>query len=105
MYRLRLVRAETTPSWVLVGPSGTWSYSTRLSARGIWAFVTNFGNFISAVFGNDDEVLDEVRPVSVIGITQFGAASQRAGLNFTLELIAYISVFVGLVNAIPLYPF
>ena len=77
---------------------------TRQSARGLWEFITNFGNFISAVFGNDD-VLDEVRPVSVIGITQFGAASQRAGLNFTLELIAYISVFVGLVNAVPLYPF
>ncbi len=77
---------------------------TRLSAQGIWAFITNFGNFIGAVFG-DDEVLDEVRPVSVIGITQFGAASQRAGLNFTLELIAYISIFVGLGNAIPLYPF
>ena len=77
---------------------------TRLSATGIWQFVTNFGNFIGAAFG-DDEVLDEVRPVSIIGITQFGAASQQAGLNFTLELIAYISVFVGMVNAIPLYPF
>ncbi|MFH1560159.1 MAG: RIP metalloprotease [Chloroflexota bacterium] len=76
---------------------------TRQSARGIWAFVTNFGSFIRAVFGNN-EVLDEVRPVSVIGITQFGAASQRAGFNFTLELIAYISVFLGVVNAIPLYP-
>ena len=77
---------------------------TRQSARGMWEFVANFGNFIGAVLG-DDDVLDEVRPVSIIGIAQFGAASQRAGLNFTLELIAYISIFVGLVNAIPLYPF
>lgn len=77
---------------------------TRLSATGVWAFVTNFGNFVKAVLG-DTAVLDEVRPVSVIGVTQFGAASQRMGLNFTLELIAYISVFVGVVNAIPLYPF
>ncbi|MDP6494519.1 MAG: RIP metalloprotease [Dehalococcoidia bacterium] len=77
---------------------------TRLSAQGIWQFVTNFNNFISAAFSND-EALDEVRPVSVIGITQFGAASQQFGLNVTLELIAYISIFVGLVNTIPLYPF
>jgi membrane-associated protease RseP (regulator of RpoE activity) len=84
--------------------AGDVALFTRQSAEGIWQFVTNFGNFIGAVFG-DDEVLDEVRPVSVIGIAQFGAASERAGLNFTLELIAYISIFVGLVNAIPLYPF
>ena len=43
--------------------------------------------------------------MSVIGITQFGAASQRLGLNVTLALIAYISIFVGIVNTIPLYPF
>ena len=84
--------------------AGDVALFTRLSAIGLGTFVTNFGNFIGAAFG-DDEILDEVRPVSVIGITQFGAASQRAGLNFTLELIAYISVFVGVLNAIPLYPF
>ncbi|MBI2855759.1 MAG: site-2 protease family protein [Chloroflexi bacterium] len=77
---------------------------TRQSTRGLWEFVTNFGNFIGALFG-DDEVLDEVRPVSVIGATQFGAASQRAGLNYTLELLAYISIFIALLNAVPLYPF
>ena len=84
--------------------AGDVALFTRLSAQGIWQFVTNFSNFISAAF-NNAEKLDEVRPVSVIGITQFGAASQRFGLNVTLELIAYISVFVGVVNAIPLYPF
>lgn len=77
---------------------------TKLSVIGIWEFVTNFGNFIGAILGNND-VLDEVRPVSIIGITQFGAASQRAGLNVTLGLIAYISVFVAVVNTIPFYPF
>ena len=77
---------------------------TRLSVEGIWGFVTNFRVFIVAVFSND-EALDEIRPVSVIGITQFGAASQRAGLSVTLGLIAYIAIFVGVLNAIPLYPF
>ena len=77
---------------------------TRLSVRGLWGFVSNFGNFIGALFG-DDEVLDEVRPVSLIGAAQFGAASQRAGLNYTFELLAYISVFIAVLNALPLYPF
>ncbi|MDA0987700.1 MAG: RIP metalloprotease [Chloroflexi bacterium] len=84
--------------------AGDVVFFTRMSAMGIWGFVTNFNNFISAAFSNDD-VLDDVRPVSVIGITQLGAASQRAGFNVTLGLIAYISVFVGMVNTIPLYPF
>ncbi len=48
--------------------------------------------------------LAETRPVSIIGIVQFGAVTQDAGFNITLELLAYISVFVGLVNAMPLYP-
>ena len=77
----------------------------QLSVRGIWELVSNFGSFVSAVFSNDDKAINEVRPVSVIGITQFGAATQRSGLNFTLELIAYVSVFVGVLNAVPLYPF
>ena len=97
-------RSRDNPIMGIGRAAGDVALFTRQSARGLWEFFTNFGNFIGAIFG-DDEVLDEVRPVSVIGITQFGAASQRAGLNFTLELIAYISVFVGLVNAIPLYPF
>ena len=78
---------------------------TQLSVRGIWELVSNFGRFFEAVFSDDDELVDEARPVSVIGITQFGAATQRSGFNFTLELLAYVSVFVGVLNAVPLYPF
>ena len=85
--------------------AGRVGFFTAQSVRGIWELVSNFGSFFSAVFSNNDEAIDEVRPVSVIGVTQFGAASQRAGLNYTLELIAYVSVFVGVLNAVPMYPF
>ena len=84
---------------------GRIAYFTRLSVWGIWELVSNLGSFLSAVFTSNDDAIDEVRPVSVIGVTQFGAATQRAGLNYTLELIAYVSVFVGVLNAVPLYPF
>lgn len=77
---------------------------TVMSAAGLWGFVSNLGNFVEAIFGNE-AILDEVRPVSVLGVAQIGAASQKAGLNFTLELLAYISIFVALLNTVPLYPF
>jgi membrane-associated protease RseP (regulator of RpoE activity) len=82
--------------------SEVW-FITKQSIRGLWEFVSNFSNFIGAIWG-DDDILDEIRPVSIIGIVQFGAATQEAGLNMTLRLVAYLSIFVGLVNAIPLYP-
>jgi membrane-associated protease RseP (regulator of RpoE activity) len=100
----KLAKSRDNPILGIGRAAGDVALFTRLSAQGIWQFVTNFNNFISAAF-NDDDVLDEIRPVSVIGITQFGAASQRFGLNVTLELIAYISVFIGMVNTIPLFPF
>jgi len=100
----KFAKSRDNPILGIGRAAGDVALFTRLSTQGIWQFVTNFSNFISAAFSNDD-VLDEIRPVSVIGITQFGAASQRLGLNVTLELIAYISVFIGMVNTIPLYPF
>ena len=84
--------------------AGDVALYTRLSVQGIWLFATNLGTLANAVV-SDDESLDRVRPVSVIGITQFGAASSQAGINVTLELIAYIAIFVGVLNAIPLFPF
>ena len=77
---------------------------TKLSVLGIWEFATNFNRFIKAAINNDPS-LDEIRPVSIIGVTQFAAASQKSGIYFTLNLMAYISIFIGIVNAIPLYPF
>lgn len=76
---------------------------TKLSILGIWEFGSNFGRLVVAVFSTG-LAPDELRPVSVIGITQIGAASQESGFNVTLRLIAYVSIFVGVVNALPLYP-
>lgn len=87
--------------WVSAGQVVTL---VQMSAEGLREFVTHFDDFIRAVF-DSDEPLDEVRPVSVIGITQFGAVSQRAGFHVTLQLLAYVAVFVGMLNAVPLYPF
>ena len=100
----RIARERDNPIVGVGKAAGDVALYTRLSVQGIWLFATNLGTLVGAVV-NDDESLDRVRPVSVIGITQFGAASAQAGLNVTLELIAYIAIFVGVLNAIPLFPF
>ena len=76
---------------------------TNLSILGIWEFASNFWRIVATVFSTG-LAPEELRPVSVIGITQIGAASQESGFNVTLRLIAYVSIFVGVVNALPLYP-
>ncbi|MDE2860209.1 MAG: RIP metalloprotease [Chloroflexota bacterium] len=100
----RVERERDNPILGVGKAAGDVALYTRLSVQGIWLFATNLGTLANAVV-SDDESLDRVRPVSVIGITQFGAASSQAGINVTLELIAYIAIFVGVLNAIPLFPF
>lgn len=100
----RVERERDNPILGVGKAAGDVALYTRLSVQGIWLFATNLGTLANAVV-SDDEELDRVRPVSVIGITQFGAASSQAGVNVTLELIAYIAIFVGVLNAIPLFPF
>ena len=63
------------------------------SLKGLWGFIFNIGDLFKSLW-NDDMDIDETRPVSIIGIVQFGAVTLDAGFNITLELLAYISVFV-----------
>ena len=84
--------------------AGDVALYTRLSVQGMWLFASNLRNLAVAVVTNDRS-LDAMRPVSVIGITQIGAATTREGLNVTLELIAFISIFIGVLNAFPMFPF
>ena len=73
--------------------------------RGLGELVTKFGSYVGAAFGRDTGVLDDVRPVSVIGLAQIGQqASVTSGFATTLGLIAWVNVFVGLLNVVPLYP-
>ena len=84
--------------------SDLW-FATKENVRGLGELVTNFGSYVGAVFGRDTAVLDEVRPVSVIGLVQIGQeASTTSGFAVTLGLIAWVNVFVGLLNVVPLYP-
>ena len=69
------------------------------SIRGLWAMVTRFPELIFAVAGDDDQVLNEVRPITPIGLARIAGP-----LESTLALLALVNVFVAIVNVIPLYP-
>ncbi|MCP4309454.1 MAG: RIP metalloprotease RseP [bacterium] len=70
-----------------------------LSLQGLFEMVRKAPQLVGAAFGQDSAVLEEARPVSVIGLVRVAT-----GLEFALFLMAYVNVFVGTLNVIPLYP-
>ena len=69
------------------------------SVRGLWAMITGLPDLLFAVAGDDDEVINEVRPITPIGLARLAGP-----LEGTLAILALVNVFVAIVNVIPLYP-
>ena len=69
------------------------------SVVGLWKMVVSFPEVIGSIFGAGDEVLQEVRPISPIGLVQNAGALEQ-----TLQLLAFVNIFVGVLNFVPLYP-
>lgn len=73
--------------------------TTWLSLEGLWTMVRRAPELVGAAVGQDASVLEEARPVSVIGIARVASGPQSA-----LAILAYVNIFVGTLNFIPLYP-
>ena len=73
--------------------------TTLLSLEGLWTMVSQADDLVRAAIGQDTDVLETARPVSVIGI-----ARVASDLYSALFLLAYVNIFVGTLNFIPLYP-
>jgi membrane-associated protease RseP (regulator of RpoE activity) len=69
------------------------------SFRGLWAMITGFPRLLLAVAGDDDQILQEVRPITPIGLARLAGP-----LEGTLAILALVNVFVAIINVIPLYP-
>ncbi len=69
------------------------------SVQGLWEMIVGFPKLIASIFGGNQEVLDEVRPISPIGLVRLAGP-----LESTLMMLALVNVFVGVLNFIPLYP-
>jgi RIP metalloprotease RseP len=73
--------------------------ATVAAAQGLAGLVVNFDDLIGAVFTNDTKALDQVRPVSPIGLVRIAGPFEVG-----IELLAFVNVFVGVLNFVPLYP-
>jgi membrane-associated protease RseP (regulator of RpoE activity) len=71
------------------------------SGQGLWQLVTGVPQLLAAVFGGNADNMGDNRPVSPIGLV--GIAGDL-GPGYALQLVAYVAVFVGVLNIIPLYP-
>ena len=69
------------------------------SVNGLWQMVIGFPALVASLFGGNDEVLDTVRPISPIGLVRLAGPIQS-----TLQLLALVNIFVGVLNFVPLYP-
>jgi len=79
--------------------AGQVGTSVELSLEGLWTMVSKAPQLLGAAVGQDADVLETARPVSVIGI-----ARVAGDLYSALFLLAYVNIFVGTLNFIPLYP-
>lgn len=69
------------------------------SVRGLWEMVIGFPKLIGSLFGGDQDILKTVRPISPIGLVQLAGPVES-----TLQLLALVNIFVGVLNFVPLYP-
>jgi RIP metalloprotease RseP len=75
------------------------SLAVQQSVQGLVSLVVNFGDLLGATVNSDSEALDEVRPISAIGLTRVAS-----NVEIALALLALVNVFVGVLNVVPLYP-
>ncbi len=73
--------------------------TTVLSLEGLWTMVRQTPELLGAAIGQDAGAIEEARPVSVIGIARIAS-----DLYSAVALLAYVNIFVGTLNFIPLYP-
>ena len=77
--------------------SGDMWAALRASVQGLGGVVTNFGDLLSAAVGDGEVPVD--RPISPIGLVRISS-----DVEIGIQLLAFVNVFVGVLNVVPLYP-
>lgn len=103
------VRHETaSPPAALWRAAGDLGGATVDSVSGLWLLVANFGDVADRVVsppGDPSANAElETRPLSVVGIVHL-AADASLGWPERALLFAYVNVFLGVFNMVPLPPF
>jgi membrane-associated protease RseP (regulator of RpoE activity) len=69
------------------------------SINGLWQMIIGFPALVASLFGGNEDVLETVRPISPIGLVRLAGPVES-----TLQLLALVNIFVGVLNFVPLYP-
>ena len=85
-------------SMVPIAFSQFWD-GVMASLNGLWQMILGFPKLIASLFGGDDEILETVRPISPVGLVRIAGPAES-----TLQLLAIVNIFVGVLNFVPLYP-
>ncbi len=92
-------RESVGPIAMIPKAAGQLGEAMVMSVRGLWEMVVGFPKLVMSLFGGDDEILDTVRPISPIGLVRIAGPMES-----TLQLLALVNIFVGVLNFVPLYP-
>jgi len=93
------LRESQGPLAMIPIAAGQFGEAAVQSVQGLWQMIIGFPALIASLFGGNDEILDTVRPISPIGLVQIAGP-----LETTLQLLALVNIFVGVLNFVPLYP-
>ena len=86
------------PSAKLISyPAG---HSARLAIDDCWLVVTGTGKAIGALFAGHERG----QLTSTVGIVRVSAAALRVGLNYYLQILAFVSMSLALFNLLPFLP-
>jgi membrane-associated protease RseP (regulator of RpoE activity) len=79
-------------------------YGTRFAVEILGTLVRpdSLVTLAGGLVGN--EVPDEIRPVSPIGIINVGSQAERLGIANFIALLASVNIILGTLNVLPLYP-
>ena len=89
----------TLPSAVPKAGAQLWQ-GVELSVEGLGSLVSNFPKLIGAALSGNDAPAD-VRPISVVGLV---GVANAGPVELSLELLAIVNIFVGILNFVPMYP-
>jgi membrane-associated protease RseP (regulator of RpoE activity) len=95
----QVARDQVGPLAMIPLAASQFAEAAVQSVRGLWEMVIGFPKLIASLFGGDDEILNTVRPISPIGLVQIAGPVES-----TLQLLALVNIFVGVLNFVPLYP-
>jgi len=92
-------RESVGPIAMIPKAASQFGEAAVMSVRGLWELIIGFPKLVMSLFGGDDEILETVRPISPIGLVRIAGPTES-----TLQLLALVNIFVGVLNFVPLYP-